>query len=215
MTQELGRIERPSAGDFQGRRKLLLVPQLYHPPFLEEDGAAILSSLWEQTRSQISSLETGLGPVKHIYHESIAEGGEDGVRSLEAGDAPGLGLVREWHQAGAILEATEDADVLRENIDLQRCLMLPFSSERVAIQLRDWFNDSVRRRYEYISARIDETLGQNEVGLLIINERHQVQFPTDIDVFFVAPPALDQFRRWLDAWVARQRSEMEAQGSQE
>ena len=61
MTQELGRIERPSAEDFRGKRKLLLVPQLYHPPTLEEEGAAILNAFWEQTRSQISSLEAGLG----------------------------------------------------------------------------------------------------------------------------------------------------------
>ena len=54
-------------------------------------------------------------------------------------------------------------------------------------------------------------LARDEVGLLIINERHQAQFPPGIEVFYVAPPALDQFRRWLDAWVARQRSEMEAQ----
>ena len=110
MTQELGRIERPSAEDFRGKRKLLLVPQLYHPPTLEEDGAAILNAFWEQTRSQISSLEAGLGPVKHIYHESVVQGGEDGIRSLEAGETPSLALVREWHQAGATLEATEDAE---------------------------------------------------------------------------------------------------------
>ena len=121
--------------------------------------------------------------------------------------------MREWHQAGATLEATEDAEGLWETLDLQRCLMVPFSSEKVAIQLREWFNDSVRRRYEHIAGRIDETLGQDEVGLLIINERHQVQFPADVDVFYVAPPALDQFRRWLDDWVARQRSVMESQSS--
>ncbi len=213
MTQELGRIERPSAEDFRGKRKLLLVPQLYHPPTLEEEGAAILNAFWEQTRSQISSLEAGLGPVKHIYHESVVEGGEDGIRSLEVGETPSLALVREWRQAGATLEATEDAEGLWETLDLQRCLMAPFSSEKVAIQLREWFNDSVRRRYEHIAGRIDETLGQDEVGLLIINERHQVQFPADVDVFFVAPPALDEFRRWLDDWVARQRSELESQSS--
>ena len=213
MTQELGRIERPSAEDFRGKRKLLLVPQLYHPPTLEEDGAAILNRYWEQTRSQILSLEAGLGPVKHIYHESVVEGDEDGIRSLEAAETPSLALVREWRQAGAILEATEDAEGLWETLDLQRCLMVPFSSEKVAIHLREWFNDSVRRRYEHIAGRIDETLGQDEVGLLIINERHQVQFPADVDVFFVAPPALDEFRRWLDDWVARQRSELESQGS--
>ena len=213
MTQELGRIERPSAEDFRGKRKLLLVPQLYHPPTLEEDGAAILNRYWEQTRSQILSLEAGLGPVKHIYHESVVEGDEDGIRSLEAAGTPSLALVREWRQAGATLEATEDAEGLWETLDLQRCLMVPFSSEKVAIQLREWFNDSVRRRYEHIAGRIDETLGQDEVGLLIINERHQVQFPADVDVFFVAPPALDEFRRWLDDWVARQRSELESQDS--
>ena len=210
MTQELGRIDRPSAEDFRGKRKLLLVPQLYHPPALEEDGAAILNAFWEQTRSQIASLEAGLGPVKHIYHESVVEGGEDGILSLEAGETPSLALVREWRQAGATLEATEDAEGLWETLDLQRCLMVQFSSEKVAIQLREWFNDSVRRRYEHIAGRIDETLGQDEVGLLIINERHQVQFPADVDVFFVAPPALDEFRRWLDDWVARQRSGMES-----
>ena len=213
MTQELGRIERPSAEDFRGKRKLLLVPQLYHPPTLEEDGAAILNRYWEQTRSQILSLEAGLGPVKHVYHESVVEGDEDGIRSLEAAETPSLALVREWRQAGATLEATEDAEGLWETLDLQRCLMVPFSSEKVAIQLRQWFNDSVRRRYEHIAGRIDETLGQDEVGLLIINERHQVQFPADVDVFFVAPPALDEFRRWLDDWVARQRSELESQDS--
>ena len=213
MTQELGRIERPSAEDFRGKRKLLLVPQLYHPPTLEEDGAAILNRYWEQTRSQILSLEAGLGPVKHVYHESVVEGDEDGIRSLEAAETPSLALVREWRQAGATLEATEDAEGLWETLDLQRCLMVPFSSEKVAMQIRQWFNDSVRRRYEHIAGRIDETLGQDEVGLLIINERHQVQFPADVDVFFVAPPALDEFRRWLDDWVARQRSELESQGS--
>ena len=188
-----------------------MVPQLYHPQILEEEGTAILNRYWEQTRAQISSLETGLGPVKHVYHESVAEGGDEGLKGLEVGEAPSLALVRDKCQAGAVLEATEDVDLLRETLDLQRCLMLPFSSEKVAIQLREWFNDSVRRRYEYIAARIDETLAENEVGLLVINERHQVQFPSDVDVFFVAPPALDEFRRWLDEWVARQRSEMEAQ----
>ena len=211
MTQELGRIERPSSEDFRGKRKLLLVPQIYHPPTLEEEGAALLSVLWEQVQTQVSSLQAGLGPVKHIYHESVVEGGEDGVRSLEAAETPSLALVRELHQAGATLEATEDAEGLWETIDLQRCLMLPLSSEKVATQLREWFNDSARKRYEHIAGRIDETLGQDEVGLLVINERHQAQFPTDIDVFYVAPPALDLFRRWLDGWVIRQRAEMEAQ----
>ena len=43
-----------------------------------------------------------------------------------------------------------------------------------------------------------------------ITERHQVQFPTDVEVFFVAPPALDEFRRWVTEWVAQQQAAEEA-----
>ena len=91
--------------------------------------------------------------------------------------------------------------------------MLPLTSNNVATKLREWFTDGIRRRYEHISSRINETLGENEVGLLMINERHQVQFSADIEVFFVAPPALDEFRRWLDGWMAKQQA-IDAESSQ-
>ena len=32
---------------------------------------------------------------------------------------------------------------------------------------------------------------------MFIREGHQVQFPSDIQVFYVAPPALDEIKRWL------------------
>ena len=44
MTQELGRIERPSAEPFQEKRKFLLVPCLYQPPDNAEAGHAILEN---------------------------------------------------------------------------------------------------------------------------------------------------------------------------
>ena len=30
-----------------------------------------------------------------------------------------------------------------------------------------------------------------------MRENHQVQIPADIQVFYVAPPALDEIKRWL------------------
>ncbi len=62
-----------------------------------------------------------------------------------------------------------------------------------------------RSRYEKIGSQIDETLGANELGLLMINERHQVQFAEDLEVFFVAPPALADFRTWFQQWSAQQQ----------
>ena len=45
--------------------------------------------------------------------------------------------------------------------------------------------------------RIDTTLAEGETGVLFISEDHGVQFPTDVQVFYVAPPALDALKRWL------------------
>ena len=46
----------------------------------------------------------------------------------------------------------------------------------------------------------------------MISDRHQVQFPGDIEVFYVAPPALDEFRRWMQNWLARQQDDTPAGG---
>ncbi|MFA5451739.1 MAG: hypothetical protein WC231_07095, partial [Dehalococcoidales bacterium] len=42
-----------------------------------------------------------------------------------------------------------------------------------------------------------KSLGVDEIGLLIVTENHRIQFPPDIEVFYVAPPALDEYKRWL------------------
>ena len=61
-----------------------------------------------------------------------------------------------------------------------------------------------RNRYEHIAKGRDATLKGDEVVLPLISERNQVQFPADVEVFYVAPPALDEFRRRLQNWLAQQ-----------
>ena len=216
MAEQLGRIERPSLEAYRGKRKLLLVPVLALPPDDAEDGIAIVGKYWEQVQTQVTSLELRVGWVKHVYHETLPEGGDEGLKILEAsGEQGSYALAQTRCQAGAVLEAAEDAETLMETMDLQRCLMLPFASPRVAAQLQQWMADAVRRRNEHFTQRIDETLGEDEVGLLLVGERHQLQFPQDIEVFYVAPPALDEYRRWVDAWIARQRAAQAEEGDEE
>jgi hypothetical protein len=216
MAEQLGRIERPSLEAYRGKRKLLLVPVLALPPDDAEDGIAIVGKYWEQVQTQVTSLELRLGWVKHVYHETLPEGGDEGLKILEAsGEQGSYALAQTRCQAGAVLEAAEDAETLMETMDLQRCLMLPFASPRVAAQLQQWMADAVRRRNEHFTERIDETLSEDEVGLLLVGERHQLQFPQDIEVFYVAPPALDEYRRWVDAWLARQRAAQAEEGDGE
>ena len=226
QAQELGRIERPAAEQYRGRRKLLLVPLVYSPAPDDPEGAAALQNYWEQMQTQVAALgccfassRRGwlLGGLQRIYHETITASEEEGLEQLRLGDHRSHAFISgkrgpSTGSGGAVLEATEDMEVLLETLDLQRCLMIPLTSPSVASRLQEWHTEANRRRYEHIAARIDETLPEDGVGLLLISERHQVQFPTDIEVFYVSPPALDEFRRWLQNWAARQQAAAEAAG---
>ncbi len=216
MAQELGRISRPAAAQYEGRRKLLLAPLVYGPPAEAGEGVAILQKYWDQMQQQVESLQAALGGLHHIYHESVWDAGDQGLEQLERMDQRSHQFVKAKCEGGAALEATEDFASLMESLDLQRCLMMPLASQSVLAKLQGWLSESTSGRYQYISARIDETLGENEVGLLMVNERHQIQFPEDIEVFYVAPPALGDFRRWLDNWMAAQQraAEDEPDGEQ-
>ncbi len=210
MAQELGRIQRPSASQYDGRRKLLLVPLVYGPQADNAEGAAVLQNYWEQMQTQVDALEGALGGLQHIYHESLTVGGDEGLEQLSAADQRSHGFVSGKTKSGAVLEPTEDMDVLLETLDLQRCMMIPLASTSVASKLQEWHSDSNRQRYEHIANQIDSTLGENETGLLLISERHQVQFPSDIEVFYIAPPALDDYRRWLQNWMEQQQAKPDA-----
>ena len=207
MAQELGRISRPSSAQYEGRRKLLLVPLIYGPPADALEGVAVLEKYWDQMQLQVQSLESALGGMHHIYHESLIEGGETGLEQLEKADQRSHQFVKSKCGAGATLEATEDGNSLMETLDLQRCLMMPLASETVALKLQEWYAESNKQRYDHIANQIDTTLAENEVGLLLVSERHQIQFPDDIEVFYVSPPALDEFRRWLQNWMAQQQNQ--------
>ena len=204
----LGQVERPPAEQFQGKRRLLLLPLMFAPPGSESgvsDGQAIYQRYWEQARTQVDALAVGLGGLHHIYHESLVEGGEEGLAYLQMADAHAYAMVQVRCQAGATLEATESIELLLETMDLQRCLMVPLASESVAARMQQWLSESTRSRYEHIAQRIQDTLQADETGLLLINERHQVQFPTDLEVFYIAPPALDEYRRWVQNWAEKQQ----------
>jgi hypothetical protein len=215
MAQEIGRISRPAAEQYQGHRKLLLVPLVYGPPDEEPAGVAALANYWDQMQTQVSSLESALGGLRHLYHESLPAGGQEGLDRLERMDQRSHQFVKAKCESGATLEATEDTVLLAEILDLQRCLMLPLISGTVGQKLQEWFAESNRSRYEHIAKQIDSTLGENEAGLLLVSERHQIQFPADIEVFYVSPPALDEFRKWLQNWIARQQMPPEMPSEEE
>jgi hypothetical protein len=196
MAEQLGKIEKPEAEHFTGKRKLYLVPLIFSGEGAPPEYVEKFNLYWEQVSQHIANLELKIGKVNHVYHESITVAGEDGLKVIEKLNSSCCQIVRDKCQSGAVLEATEDKELSEESIDWERCLLMGFISQKVAKMVSEFYVEALRKRYECIAQRIDKTLKANEVGMLFIREGHMVQFPQDIEVFSVAPPVLDEIHRW-------------------
>jgi len=196
MAEQLGKIEKPEAGQFTSKRKLFLVPLLFCGEKAPDDYQEKFSRYWQQTAQQLAGLEAKIGIINHIYLESITLAGEEGLKVLEKLNPHCYQMINNKCRQGAVMEATEDKELAEETMDWERFLYLGFISQKVADQVSGFYLEVSRKRYEHIAQRIDETLPADEVGLLLIREDHGVQFPPDIEVFSVAPPVLDEIHRW-------------------
>ena len=198
MTTPLTQMPKPEAGQYAARRKLFLVPIFLFPPDLPDDAAQLLERYWSEVRDHIQNLERSLGGVKYVFHETIYADGDEGMAMVEAMNPYGCSFIQALCGAGASLRATEDRAVVEEHSDWQRCLSIGLMSEKVMNLAMTGIEETTQQRFDHIGKRISETLRDSEAGILFISEGHRVQFPADIQVFFVAPPALDALKRWLD-----------------
>ena len=182
---------------FHAKRKLYVIPLLFAGAEAPAEYKEKYERFWQQVADQIAAQESKVGKISRIYHESISLGGEDGINILEKVNILSHKIVKDKVEKGASFEAVEEMELLDECMDWERCLMMGFYSTKVADTITRAYREASTKRNEHISHRIDETLKDAEVALLFIREGHAVQFPVDVDVFIVAPPALDEIHRWL------------------
>jgi hypothetical protein len=196
MTTPLGRIERPEVERFRKGRKLYLVPLFLPVPDAPADLLEKLEQYWAGVQEHLARLEVALGPVSHIYHEAVFLEGEEGEALVGRINPGGYGLIIARCRAGAHLEATEDRELIEESSDWQRCLFIGLVSQKVQTAVMNAYLEVDSQRYRHIASRIDDTLVEDESAILVIGDGHRVQFPADIEVFYIAPPALNDLRRW-------------------
>ena len=211
MSEELGKIEKPAAGEFRGQRKLCFVPLIGVWLNAEGDSAELYQRYWEEVEQHLTGLEKRLGTVRHLYHEFLLEGGDGGLKMVKELNAHSGATVEKRVGRGATLELIEDEAGLTEFMDWSRCLSIGLQSKAVFDQLYASYTAANQRRNQQIAAQIDATLKDDETGILFMREGHQVQFPQDIQVFYVAPPSLDEIKRHLREQEAAARAADTAQ----
>lgn len=197
MNQELGKIEKPPVENFKNGRKIFFVPVIYPNEEAPVEYIDKYHRYWEQVEKQIIELSLKLGEVNKIFHELIAVAGEDGVAILKDLNAAGYKIVQACLDKKASLDAFEEPDILTEFMDWSRCLLIGLQNPKVITKIYEFYAEISKKRNEALAKKIDTSLKENEIGLVLLRENHQVQFPADIQVFYVSPPALDDIKRWL------------------
>ena len=197
MSQDLGKIEKPSVEEYRAARKLFFVPLLFTPRDIQGELFEKVFRYWDQVDAQLTSLELKLGITKKVYHELVPTGGEEGSKIIEELNSTSYGIVKARLDKGAQLEPLEDADLLTESMDWTRCLAVGLQNAKVFDKVYESYIQAQKKRNEHIAKMINDTLKESEVGILLMREGHQVQFPADIEVFYVSPPGLDEIKRWL------------------
>jgi hypothetical protein len=196
MVEQLGKIEKPEADRFKQGKKLYLVPLIYSGEETFDEYKEKCSRYWQQVTEQLTNLASKIGQVNRIYHESIFQCGEEGMKTMERLNPNSYQLAKTQWDNGAVLEAVEERELFEETMDWQRCLMLGFISDKVADKVTEFYTEATKQRNELMATKISETLKDDEAGLLFIREGHSVQFSSDIEVFSIFPPALDEIHRW-------------------
>ncbi len=196
MAEKLGRLTKPSAKKFKKDRKLIFVPLIIHPFEQDKNFTELFEKYWKQAQEHINNLEEKLGNIKRIYHELIVHSGKSGLTAIKKMNVGSYKIVNNSLNKGAVIQPIEDDDTLLEFMDWSRCISVGLQNQRVFSQVYKSFIEVQKKRNELITNNIDKTLKNNQIGLLLMREGHQIQFPRDIQVFYVAPPSLDELRRW-------------------
>jgi hypothetical protein len=197
MPEEV-RIEKPSAELYKGKRELYCIPLLYAEKDAQRDYLEKVERYWNEVEEHVNKLEK-TGKVNMIYHEAIHSAGDEGMKVIEKMNEKSYKLVKSYCEKGAELQPLEDRELFYEFMDWKRCLIIPFNSGKVLNKVLEFYREASERRYEHIAKRIDETLGRGEAGMLIMSEedRNNILFPQDIEIFLVHPPALADIQQWI------------------
>jgi hypothetical protein len=197
MAEELGRIEKPEADGFKKGRKLYFVPMMLSAGEEDIELDLKIGKYWEQVEEQVNSLISKLGGVSVIFHELIPSSGDDALKAISRLSRDSLKLIEGQIAKGAKIASLEDAEILFEYLDWGRCLSIGLQSQTVFNTVRDSYANSQKKRSEKMIENINKSLNEDESGIMIMMEGHQMQFPPDIQVFYISPPGLDDLKRWL------------------
>jgi hypothetical protein len=178
-------------------RMLLLVPRMYTEEefkrsvrTLPEDFGPKTTEFWSYVEEKLQGF---VGKVQRIYRDEVCQGGKDGLAHLSSMDRENFRIVRKLVENGAVLEATEDFLLVAES----RSWLEMIEQNPLDTMPLELYQETIRERDEYVKKRIDETLLDEETGILFLKSGREIGLDKRVKVIKVCrfDPA-DYLRSW-------------------
>lgn len=172
-------------GSFEGKVKLL-----HHRRGGEsawQDRVKQVGLLWRSIRRQLFQLDLDFTRLL-VYQDGLPVCGQEAriVEDLARAGSANHRLLLELRAKGATLLGTESPDLLIEEYQLNRQLLLdqPLNEPGFAAEIKSMSRDILDRRDAFIARRIEETLEPDQTGCLFLGLMHSMEgrLPSDIVV---------------------------------
>lgn len=147
-----------------------------------------IEKFWEKLEEELLEKNLNWSQVK-IYQDGFPAAGEVGEKVVEESAQKGsqnYQLVKKLLGKGAAIRKTESPDLLlKERKIIQEIATSEGEERKKALNRYKDKKDKLReKREKFIVQQIDQTLEEEETGLLFIGARHQIEekLPEDIEV---------------------------------
>jgi hypothetical protein len=194
---ELGKIEKPEADKYTGKRKLYCIPNVYPIEQAPDDYKELVDRFWDDAAMQIEKLEAA-GKIKKIFCENIHVGGQEALDTLGKMNEKSFQIVRKKIEDGAVLVPVESEEIFGPYMDWTNCLGLVRTKE-VFNKVFEFYSELSEKRLKHARDTIEDNLSEGEAAMLIMRDedRMRLQLPQSIEVFLVIPPSYDDILRWF------------------
>ena len=197
MSENLGKLEKPSVEQFNGKKKLYIIPLIFSSDKAPSEFKDMFVQYWQEAKEQLLKIKNSLGKPNYIFHEAITDNSEKSLATLERLNSGSYPIIRDEIEKGAKLEILEDHQLVLASTDWERFMMIGIASEEVARIASDNYVQTTQRRYEAMSQNIMNTMKDNESALLFLREYQLLRLDPQTEIFNIAPPILDNINKWL------------------
>lgn len=214
MSEELGSINKPEAGDIMQNKKVYIVTLVQSQPGAPEGFEEKYNKYWEAIENHLSQIETKAGIVNKIFCEGIVGKGDDAKLMLEQSNPEAYKVVRRRISSGASFEEFEDKEIFGQLIDWSRCLQVGLISQQVQEEVHKNYTLITEKRNNFIMSQLEKNILESDSVLLVVGNT-AMNLPENVEKFIISPPELDELQRWVNETNEAIRRQMEQQQQQQ